>query len=146
LRRLLLGALIFSLAYYVAGFALNEYLSHRRGPWEVTFQAASTGHTTLLIRQPSLGIEEARLEFPEEPYTNNPTTIRFDAPRTPIPLGEVRYDDLTYLPGVVTLELFGHEIELLPRTLYLNRKPIAWPDATNLVLLRQQRPPPPDTP
>ena len=33
---------------------------------------------------------------------------------------------VTVLPGTVTLEFAGHEVELLPRTLYLNRRPHPW--------------------
>ena len=52
----------------------------------------------------------------------------------------VKYADLTYLPGVITLELFGHEIELLPRTLYVNRHAIPWTAGTNLTLHASDRP------
>ncbi len=34
--------------------------------------------------------------------------------------------DTTFLPGTVTFELFGHEIELLPRALIIDRQEHAW--------------------
>ena len=43
-----------------------------------------------------------------------------------MPFGRVKFEDLTYLPGTVTFDFFGHEIELIPRTLYINRKPRPW--------------------
>jgi len=31
-----------------------------------------------------------------------------------------------FLPGVVTMNLLGHEIELMPRTLVIDKKEIPW--------------------
>ena len=33
---------------------------------------------------------------------------------------------LFVLPGVITFDLFGHEIELMPRTLVINKKEVPW--------------------
>ena len=43
-----------------------------------------------------------------------------------MPIGEVIYEDLRSMPGVVTFNLFGHEIELLPRVLIVNKKEVPW--------------------
>jgi hypothetical protein len=52
--------------------------------------------------------------------------VAFDIPEKPVPFGSVKFEDLTYLPGTVTLDLFGHEIELIPRTLFINREERPW--------------------
>jgi hypothetical protein len=31
-----------------------------------------------------------------------------------------------FLPGVVTMNLLGHEIELMPRTLVIDKKEVPW--------------------
>ena len=36
------------------------------------------------------------------------------------------FQDPTFLPGTVTLRQFGHEIELLPRVLIIDKKEIPW--------------------
>ena len=48
-----------------------------------------------------------------------------------MPFGECIYQDLMFLPGVVTMNLLGHEIELMPRTLVVDKKEVPWntPDA-----------------
>jgi hypothetical protein len=144
LRRLLIGALVAATLFYILGFALNEHLRTRRGPWVVSFTASPTGQPRLSIQQPSLGIRSVIVTFAgEEAIDLPPTTVRFETPRMALPFGTVKYDDLTYLPGVVTFEAFGHEIELLPRVLYLNRNPIEWADASNVVLHPQDRLPKP---
>jgi hypothetical protein len=135
LQRILLGAFVAALVFYASGFALNSYLQQRRGPWEITFSANSQGEALMVIRQPALGIDGTRIIFSgKKPATTEPIRVCFETPRTSIPFGEVIYDDLTYLPGVVTLQVFGHEMELLPRTLYINRKPLSWPEATQVIL------------
>jgi hypothetical protein len=136
---------LLAVTLYVGGFFLDQHLRSRRGPWEVTFQREPSGEPSLLIRQPSLGISNLVLVLSGEPATNAaPATIRFDTP-TPervLPFGALVHEDLTYLPGTITLNCAGHEIELLPRTLYLNRKPVAWKPADRLVLHPSDKLPP----
>jgi hypothetical protein len=51
----------------------------------------------------------------------------FDDPtQTNVPFGEVIFQDLTFLPGTVTFNFFGHEVELLPRTLIIDKQEHAW--------------------
>jgi len=134
LRRLLLGSGLAALVFYAAGFGLNEHLRFRRGPWEVRFEPGV--EPRLIVAQPRLGIAGVTLSFPGETADGPATTVRFETPHQSIPFGSVKYDDLTYLPGVVTLDLFGHEIELLPRTLYVNRRAIPWTNASRVVISR----------
>jgi hypothetical protein len=60
--------------------------------------------------------------------------------------GRVLYEDLTILPGVVTFDLFGHEIELLPRTLIINKKEIPWKSESVLELWPTNKPVQPPKP
>ena len=73
--------------------------------------------------------------------TRTAGTVAFDVPQRSVPLGRVKFEDLTYLPGTVTLEMFGHEIELLPRTLYINRKPHPWKSNETIRLTTADKPP-----
>ena len=34
-----------------------------------------------------------------------------------------------FLPGVVTMNILGHEIELMPRTLVIDKKEVPWDSA-----------------
>jgi hypothetical protein len=61
-------------------------------------------------------------------------TVRFDEPQQQVPFGQWKFDDLMYLPGTVTLRFFGHEVELLPRILYLNRTEHPWQSGETIVL------------
>jgi hypothetical protein len=133
-------ALMLAVAIYVGVFTVDQHLRSRRGPWEVTFTATPTGEPMLIINQPALGVRDVRIEVEGEKVEHSTDSIRFDAPERRVPYGRVKYEDLTYLPGVVTLELFGHEIELLPRVLYVNRKARSWVSGTNVTLRVADRP------
>jgi hypothetical protein len=134
-----IGAMVLALVIYVGGFSLDQHLRTRRGPWEVEF-THSDGTPVIVIRQDALGIEGVRVMFAGEAAAEEPMSIRFDVPEGSVPWGRVKYEDLTYLPGVVTLEAFGHEIELLPRTMYVNRMAVGWVSGTNITLTASDRP------
>lgn len=116
------------LVLYIAVFNGIEWRRHRRGPWEVTFLTDSSGNPAIIVYQPALNISSVELVFLGEhvPRTNLAEKVLFDRPLKPTPFGKVLYEDLTFLPGVVTFDLFGHEVELLPRVLLINKKEIPW--------------------
>lgn len=132
----LLGLFAAVLAVYLAGFYGLEHLRHRKGPWTVTFLTDPNGQPALRVNQPTLDVSDVMLRFAGVQVTasNLPTSIAFDTPRKPVPFGTVLFEDLTFLPGVVTFHLFGHEIELLPRVLVVNHRPVPWSNGMALTL------------
>ena len=149
LRKVLWIGLGLAVVIYGIGFTLDQHLRHRRGAWRVTFAGAGSTGPALTVEEPSLGIREVRIEFAGEGPVQTNATVVFDSPGQSLPFGRVKYEDLTYLPGVVTLELFGHEIELLPRVLYVNRAERRWEPGMKVVLRPEDRPgvlPPPPKP
>lgn len=125
-------ALVFlaSLVFYVAWFAGVEHWRHRRGPWEVRFGSDAEGNAVLEVTQAKLGIREVRIvaRGGALPPGFRPGTVRFDQPdkRAELPFGAVRFLDTTFLPGTVTLALYGHEVELLPRVLIIDKQEHPW--------------------
>jgi hypothetical protein len=124
--------------FYVAGFAAVQWWRGRRGPWEVTFRVEDQGTPGIKIAQPRLGIGEVTLVFRG---TNHvalaaAVTVRFDEPTKAdaVPFGRVKFLDTTFLPGTVTFDLFGHEIELLPRTLIVDKQERPWRTGDRLEL------------
>jgi hypothetical protein len=135
-----LAAFLLAAILYAGVFLTDQHLRTRRGPWEVTFTARPGESPQLTIHQPALGLAHVQIRFPGETVDPVDETVRFAVPEQPVPIGRVKYEDLTYLPGVVTLELFGHEIELLPRVLYLNRQAQPWRSEAILHLHPEDRP------
>lgn len=121
------AVLLYALTYYTV-----EHLRTRKGGWQITFQTDQKGVPAVLVTQPWLGITNVGLEFPgaRVPQTNLLSQLIFDRPITNIPFGRVIYFDTTFLPGAVVFELFGNEVQLLPRVLILNRKESPWRSET----------------
>ncbi len=145
--RLLGGLFAVTLLLYLAGFYGMEHLRDRKGPWRVRFDPVAVGGPTLTIHQPALGIGGLRVVF-EGASTKGLSSgeVVFDEPglnaqpmdTTPessrelkqrafeVPFGECIYQDLMFLPGVGTMKLLGHEVELMPRTRVIDKKEISW--------------------
>ncbi len=113
-----------ALLVYVVFFSCDQRLRLRKGPWEVVFRTNAVGWATIEVSQGTLGVKTT-VTFVGETATNQ-GTVAFDRPGKRPPFGTVKFEDLTYLPGSVAFDFYGHEVELLPRTLYLNKKEHAW--------------------
>jgi len=135
-----LGGLLLALAIYIGGFKFDQHLRTRRGPWQVTFTSDHSGAPAIIINQQKLAIANLEIVFAGETTTNAPGTVAFDFPEKPMPFGKVKFEDLTYLPGTVTFDFFGHEIELIPRTLYINRKARPWKCNETITLTTADKP------
>lgn len=136
-------ALVFAICVlaYIGLFTADQWLRTRRGPWIVTFTRAEDGFPALVINEPRLGIANVRLVLEGESSTHEPVTVRFEGRGQPIPFGSLVFIDTTYLPGTATFHLFGHEVELLPRTLIVNRKEVPWESGRTLRLTKAEKPP-----
>ncbi|MCI0744412.1 MAG: hypothetical protein L0Y58_03300 [Verrucomicrobia subdivision 3 bacterium] len=141
---LIAGAII--LALYFAVFYGIEGCRHAKGPWRVTFAASN--------EIPRIDVAQERLKFfatlvfvgEANTATNLPQAVIFDQPKRSIPFGRVIYEDLTQLPGVVTFDLFGHEIELLPRALIVNKREVPWNSRPSIELFATNKPATPPQP
>lgn len=122
----ILAAFIIALGVYLGVYAVDNHLRHRKGPWQVEFTTESNSVPVLVVNQPALGIAGVRLVADGDSTTNAPGKVAFDFPKKPIPFASTKFEDLTYLPGSVVFDFFGHEVELLPRTLIINKREHAW--------------------
>jgi hypothetical protein len=138
-KHLLIGFLI-ALLVYAGSFAVDQHLRNRKGPWTVRFSTNENGWAQIEVTHPKLGVEERVIFFGERP--TNTGVVSFDRPSKPVPFGKVKFEDLTYLPGSVAFDFFGHEVELLPRTLYLNKREQPWTRGATQVLKPEEKLPP----
>jgi hypothetical protein len=131
----LLTAFIIAAGLYLACYKWIEQRRTRKGAWEVRF-AIESEIPAIIIDQPGLQISNVRIFFPDrDMVTNFSASMTFAQPRQwpfPVPFGKVVFMDTTFLPGTVTFELFGHEVQLLPRALSIDRKEIPWQSHTNI--------------
>jgi len=118
------------LALYILGFFGLEHQRIRRGPWTLRFVSDTNTHPLIQITQPALRITNVEVRFPNTPGA--PATnalVQFVAgqePPFPVPFGECVFMDPLFLPGTVTLQVFGHRIELLPKSLRIDGTNHEW--------------------
>lgn len=119
--------LLIAVVFYVAAFAWIQHRRTAKGPWEVSFRTDAAGTPSLLILQTNLNVSQT-LRFPGRALApaNLCRTIGFARPPAALPFGELIFQDPTFLPGTVTLRLFDHQIELLPRVLAIDQKEYPW--------------------
>ena len=131
-----------ALVLYVSAYSFDRHLRLKNGPWAVTFTSESNGDPAIVVTEPRLKIADLKIVFVGEKTsaTNLPGRVVFDAPAQRLPFGECIFDDLMYLPGTVTFNLFGHEIELLPRVLIVNHQEHPWKSGSTIRLSPEDKP------
>jgi hypothetical protein len=140
LLRTFISVFAAALVLYIIVYGVVEHRRVRQGPWRVTFTANADELPAILINQLRLGITNVEIAFARSaPVTNIPVTLQFDQ-ATPVPFdvpyGKCIFLDTTFLPGTVTMQLFGFEIELLPRVLIVDRAEVPWSSRQPIVLGR----------
>ena len=131
-------AFVIALVLYIISYGTIQHLRTRKGPWQITF-TNNAGIPAIIINQPSLALSNVTLLFPAQqlPPATNQTVPEFRDPRpTPFNAGFGRcvFEDLTFLPGTVTLQAYKHEIELLPRVLLIDQKETPWRSRESITL------------
>lgn len=134
-------AFLMAVILYAVSYGCDRHLRLRRGPWQVTFTAETNGTPAIIIRQEKLGVAEFKIIFAGEqvPAGFRPATVAFDTPAKTPPFGQWVFDDLMWLPGTVTMNLFGHGVELLPRTLKADQREIPWQPRATLTITPQEK-------
>jgi hypothetical protein len=122
---------VVAVAVYVFFYTGIEHRRTRNGPWEVVFTNNAAGAPGLIINQPKLAISNLQITFPGESNVVSPQDASLDLsqPRNvpyPVRFGKCVFMDTTFLPGTIVFDLFGHEIQLIPRSLRIDGKEIPW--------------------
>jgi hypothetical protein len=129
--KLFLVAFLLAVIGYTISYKSIEYARTKKGPWEVVFTNTPASIPAMVINQPKLGITNVLISFFGEPPApaDELGKISFGEAH-PVPwkvgFGKCVYMDTTFLPGVITFQLYGHEIELLPRVLVIDRQERKW--------------------
>jgi hypothetical protein len=114
---------------YIIFYGGIEHRRTRKGPWEVTFTNDASGAPTLIINVTNLGLSNIKITFPGETNRTESTSLVFRIPHEvpyDIPFGKCVFMDTTFLPGTIVFDMFGHEIQLIPRVLTIDKKEIPW--------------------
>lgn len=133
---------LITLLVYGIVFSWVENKRRKHGPWEITFTQVDNS-PALLVNHAELGLTNITIVFAEASAPAHlPQTVRFEhgqvAPLD-LPFGKCVFLDTLFQPGTVACEIFGHEIQILPRTMTINRVDYPW--ATTQKILLTNRPP-----
>jgi hypothetical protein len=131
-------AFAIALVGYVIVYHFIENRRTRKGPWHVTFTNTPAGEPEMIINQAALGISNVQIQFTNSTLTNFiPGTHSFSQPKPvpyEVPFGKCVFMDTTFQPGTITFQLYGHEIELLPRVLIVDRQERRWVSGESVML------------
>jgi hypothetical protein len=132
LSRHLLVAFALAVILYVTGYWLIESRRILHTPWQVRFTAEPHTHSLLLtVAQQSLklGPTQIRIPFSATNTLPAPAEFCFDQIRPvpfPVPGGQCVFQDATFMPGTVALEIAGVPVQLLPRILTVGTNEHSW--------------------
>ena len=121
-----------TIAVYLGVFYFVENNRVKDGPWEVQFTKNAENQPQVIVSHQVYGVQDLTITMVDEtaPEDFNPETMTFTEPRPypfDIPFGRVIFQDLTFQPGTLTMHLMdGYEIELIKRTLIVNKKEHPW--------------------
>lgn len=140
LLKILLIAFVIALVVYAVAFFGIENRRTRRGPWQVAFTNDISGAPELIVSQSALAITNVQIIFPNAALPKNfssqkfafaqPREVPFD-----LPFGQCLFMDTTFLPGTIVFSIFGHEIQLIPRVLTIDKVEQAWKSNATISLL-----------
>jgi hypothetical protein len=141
------GIFIATLFLYVTIYGGCQAYRVRNGAWQITFDKLPDGTPQLRIDHPRiLHAGPVSLNFPGEiapRVTNGPITYVYNRPDTnSTPFGPIFFLDTTQLPGTIALNAFGHVVEMVPRTLFLDMAEVPWTSGTNITLSATNKPSP----
>jgi hypothetical protein len=138
--KLFLSAFVIAVVVYAVAFYAIEHRRTKNGPWRVTFSSSGGASTPcLIIDEPGLGITNLKISFPGQTAPATNAVLVFDQPQEvpfPVPFGNCVFMDAISLPGTVAFSLFGHEIQLIPRVLTIDKREYPWQSNTPLELAR----------
>ena len=121
-------AFLIAVVLYTISYRAIEHRRTRDGAWQVAFTNESLV-PTLVINEPGLRISHLKITFPGNQATATNAILVFAQPQTvpfDVPFGQCLFEDTTFQPGTIVLKLFGHEIQLLPRVLTIDKLEYPW--------------------
>jgi hypothetical protein len=138
--KLFASAFLIAVLVYAVAFYAIEHRRTKNGPWRVTFSSAGgASPPCLIIDEPQLNITSLKITFPGQTVPAANTVLVFDQPQEvpfAVPFGNCVFMDAISLPGTVAFSIYGHEIQLIPRVLTIDKKEYPWQSNATLDLAR----------
>ena len=129
----MIAIFVAAVVLYIGFYSFIECRRTRNGPWSVTFALDGQGIPTVTVNEPKLQISNLKIHFPGHTASPTNVTVVFHPPKPvpyEVPFGDCVFLDTTFQPGTVVLEIFGHEVQLMPRVLTIDKTEIPWKSDT----------------
>ena len=130
-------------AAVIGYFAVFYFIEHQRrkdGPWQATFTSVD-GLPAIIVNHPKSQLTNITIVFVDATVTNNlPLTVAFEHGRSApfdLPFGKCVFIDAIYMPGTAVCEIFGHQIQLMPRVLTIDKVERPWRSGEKILLTNQ---------
>jgi hypothetical protein len=118
-------ALVIAIVFYLVFYTWMTHRREGKGPWQINFATDVNGTPSIKINQSKLNLSKT-ITFDGAKVSPTNQTVMFYQGTTDIPFGKMLFQDPTFLPGTVTMDMFGHQVELLPRVIIIDKKEHAW--------------------
>jgi hypothetical protein len=137
----LAGLFLAVLIFYVAAWKGMNHLRTRNGPWVMEFSVTTNSTASVRITNHKLKVEGATLVFTNIPAMGGmDSTATFTNVAVKPAFGKFFYQDLTFLPGILTFDFFGHLVEIRPSALVIDTNLIPWSPKPDLLLEASESP------
>ncbi|HEX5219395.1 MAG TPA: hypothetical protein VFZ59_07480 [Verrucomicrobiae bacterium] len=136
-----IAVFVAALIGYLVVFYFIEHQRRKDGPWQATFTTVD-GLPTMLVSHPKLQLTNVSISFVDATTTatNLPQTVAFEHGRPApfdLPFGQCVFIDALYMPGTAVFEMFGHQIQLMPRVLTIDKVERPWRSGEKILLTNQ---------
>jgi len=136
----IIAVFVCALVGYLAVFYWIEYQRRKDGPWQATFTSVE-GMPVIVVNHSKLQLTNVTIAFADAPVPTNLTqTVAFEHGRPApfdLPFGKCVFIDALYMPGTAAWEVFGHEIQLMPRVLTIDKVERPWRSGEKILLTNQ---------
>jgi len=136
----IVAVFIAALVGYLIVFYFIERQRRKDGPWQATFTSLD-GLPTMIVNHPKSQLTNITIAFVGAPVPSNlPQTVTFEHGRPApfdLPFGKCVFIDALYMPGTAACEIFGHEIQLMPRVLTIDKVERPWRSGEKILLTNQ---------
>jgi hypothetical protein len=136
-----IAVFVAALVGYLAVFYFIEHQRRKDGPWQATFTSVD-GLPTIIVNHPKSERTNISISFVGATITatNLPQTVAFEHGRPApfeLPFGKCVFIDAIYMPGTAVCEMFGHQIQLMPRVLTIDKVERPWRSGEKILLTNQ---------
>lgn len=121
--------------------AVRHFHHRKELYWRLRFEPSENNGAILFVEGGVLRENRALVPVNLSGFAiSTSVVVTIDSPRVHLPAGEITFADLTEPPGRVHLKLNEHQVEIMQRTLVVDKREVGWPILEEATLKRTNKP------